>query len=486
MGLERLDARERLLLASERAGRPLMTSAVMLLAPPAGSSGRDFAERIARAWRETKPAGRFASRVSLAAASGPAWEPAPVDMQHQVRRVGLAAPGDTRALVDLVAHLALPLLDRGMPLWDAHLIDGLERDRVAILFRVHNALLDEAAALRLAFATFGTRADDAETRPPWHPAVARAAASRPREAEAASEAGIFGTLRGVAQSARPLSSQLGRWALDAAGITRSEHAWPLFSASDVGLGRTPVDAFARSFAKLDLSFAALRRVADEQRVKLNDVVLTLCDIGLRSYLKERAPARKLPLPLVATLSVSTRSRGEPGARGASSLLQVKLGDPAHSPIGRLRQIAKRTALSKQELRDMPPLAQQAWTRFSALCMSAAESAPLLRERLPASGHLLVSHLPADVDAPRFLGGGRLEDFFALPVLAPNHPIHVTLLRFPERVVLFVGAAHAVVADAWRLAEHFERAAAELMGAAGVRPEQRTQRGAPRARPHRTA
>jgi WS/DGAT/MGAT family acyltransferase len=66
-----------------------------------------------------------------------------------VRRVALPAPGAHRDLLDVVASISAPPLDRSRPLWEFTVVEGLEGDRSALVQRVHHAITDGEGGLRL-------------------------------------------------------------------------------------------------------------------------------------------------------------------------------------------------------------------------------------------------------------------------------------------------------------------------------------------------
>ena len=49
-----------------------------------------------------------------------------VDIDFHVRHIGVPPPGNTAQLAELIAHLVERPLDRHRPLWDLHVIEGLE------------------------------------------------------------------------------------------------------------------------------------------------------------------------------------------------------------------------------------------------------------------------------------------------------------------------------------------------------------------------
>ena len=64
------------------------------------------------------------------------------DLDFHVRELGLAPPGDDRKLAEQVARLIARPLDRSRPLWELYLIHGLPDGRVAVLTKIHHAVVD--------------------------------------------------------------------------------------------------------------------------------------------------------------------------------------------------------------------------------------------------------------------------------------------------------------------------------------------------------
>ena len=58
-------------------------------------------------------------------------------------------PGRQRQLGDQVARIHARPLDRSRPLWELHLIHGLEGGRLGLLIKVHHAVVDGVSGLEL-------------------------------------------------------------------------------------------------------------------------------------------------------------------------------------------------------------------------------------------------------------------------------------------------------------------------------------------------
>ncbi len=54
-----------------------------------------------------------------------------------------------RELLELTSRLHGTLLDRHRPLWESHLVEGLNDGRFAVYTKIHHALLDGVSAMRM-------------------------------------------------------------------------------------------------------------------------------------------------------------------------------------------------------------------------------------------------------------------------------------------------------------------------------------------------
>src|SRR5437899_2769356 len=72
-----------------------------------------------------------------------------VDLDYHVRHSALPHPGGQRELGILVSRLHSHQLDLGRPLWEVHLIEGLEGNRFALYSKMHHSLIDGVSGMRL-------------------------------------------------------------------------------------------------------------------------------------------------------------------------------------------------------------------------------------------------------------------------------------------------------------------------------------------------
>ena len=81
------------------------------------------------------------------------------DIDYHVRRVSLPPPGGPAELEALVADLASRPLDRRRPLWEFHVVEGLEGGRIALVPKVHHAIIDGVSGAEVMAAFFDLSPD---------------------------------------------------------------------------------------------------------------------------------------------------------------------------------------------------------------------------------------------------------------------------------------------------------------------------------------
>src|ERR1700754_1503012 len=73
----------------------------------------------------------------------PYWvEEGEIDLGYHVREMAQASPGSDKQLADQGARIIARPLDRQRPLWELYVIEGHESGLVAVLTKIHHAVID--------------------------------------------------------------------------------------------------------------------------------------------------------------------------------------------------------------------------------------------------------------------------------------------------------------------------------------------------------
>src|SRR5215469_16531957 len=76
------------------------------------------------------------------------------NLSYHIRHTALPEPGGEAQLKRLAGRVFSQQLDRSKPLWELWLVQGLERDRFALLTKTHHAMVDGISGVDIATVLF--------------------------------------------------------------------------------------------------------------------------------------------------------------------------------------------------------------------------------------------------------------------------------------------------------------------------------------------
>jgi diacylglycerol O-acyltransferase / wax synthase len=397
------------------------------------------------------------------------------DLDYHVRRVRLPEPGGRDELAAMVADVASRPLDRGRPLWEFHVVEGLEGGRLAIVPKVHHAIIDGVAGAQVMAAFFdlspvpapvllfgrdtsGPAAND----PRWQPSPLPGEVERWRE--------VLSTLPGHVEAlARTVSRSLRSGV--APGMRRETAETP--SPAPFEAPRTSVNRAIsphRRVALAELPLADIRHVGESYGGTTNDVVLAATSGALRAYFDGRGET--LETSLVGMVPVSVRSSEEEGALGNRvSAMLVSLASEVDDPVDRLRLIRRETAAAKEEERYLDAGALAGWAQ--AAVPSVATRLARLVTNLRVFDHLsplfnvIISNVPGP-DVPLYLAGARMVAMYPFGPIIEGVGINVTVFSYLDHVYVGVQGCRVLTPDLDGLARGMEASLGELVARANRR------------------
>ena len=390
----------------------------------------DFVGELYARWRDVR---RFQPPFNylLRATPVPSWQELgddEIDLDYHLRHSALPRPGSQRELGVLVSRLHSAKMDRRYPLWECHLIEGLEGGQWSMYMKVHHSQIDGVGGVRLLKRILSADPEARDMLPPWAVGTRGPDQSglpeRPRVPEQRADERHDGpSLLRLAGEGVEVASSLGRtYAESLVGTNESARAVPFRAPKTLFNGRihTP-----RRFATQHYPIDRLRRAANATGGSLNDVFLTVCGGALRRYLDE---LHALPAePLIANVPVSVRAEEGAGVGNAITFLYSTRGTDIADPVERLRAIKASTRLGKQRLPHVGGLAMDAYT---AVLMAPFLSQAILgiggRGR-PAS-NVVISNVPGPAET-RYLDGSRLEEIYPVSLLFNGQALNITAVSY---------------------------------------------------------
>jgi len=166
----------------------------------------------------------------------------------------------------------------------------------------------------------------------------------------------------------------------------------------------------------------IRAVCDAARATLNHVALACIDAALHRYLE--ATGFAVDHPLTIQMPVNLRRDGKDREGNRVGVALVELGGPGADPIRRLQDIGHSLQKVRHLVDSVPGDAMQQYTVISALTTEMIDKLQL-SDRIPATGHTLVSNVPGPTQA-LYLKGARLEQNYPISILVPGLRMNITL------------------------------------------------------------
>jgi WS/DGAT/MGAT family acyltransferase len=450
-------------LLAESREHPMHVGGLQLFRPPEGA-GPEFVRELVEGFRSVQDVSptfrkRPAEPVGLA---GQTWwaQDGAIDLDYHVRHSAVPPPGRIRELLQLTSRWHGSLLDRHRPLWEAHVVEGLQDGRFAVYSKIHHSMVDGVSALRLLQRSLSDDPDARDCVPPWALAPRR----RPSTAVARRFPDPLGLLRGGLSVAEDVAGLLPASMRIVNQIVRE---------GDVTLPRAPRTILngpvggARRFAAQSWEIERIRRVAKSSATTLNDVVLAMVSGALREYLLEQNALPDEPMTAMVPVSLALRaeSAGHAGDGGNSvGVIVVNLATDVENGPTRLEEIAYSSRRAKKILGGLTPI--------QILAFSALQMAPLALTPVP--GFVRVTHPPFNVvisnvpgpKQPMYFNGAQLDGLYPVSIVLDGQAVNVTLCSRDKYLDFGIIGCRTSVPHLQRLLTHLETSLAELETAWG--------------------
>lgn len=375
---------------------------------------------------------KLANPSMLGRIIAPAWiEDKDIDMDYHIRHSALPKPGGERELGRLISRLHSNRLDFKRPLWECHIIEGLENNRFAIYTKVHHSVMDGVSGARMIARIWSTDPDERGMAGPWtHQTDAKTERSAQKHGVDAEEAiatvqnaaaEVWEAVKDQASSTPQLVSALTRLARSAVQ-GRDDLAAPFVGPQSILNKRVQP---ARRFATQQYSLEQIKRLGKSLDASLNDIVLYLCGSALRRFLLERdcLPEQSL----TACIPVSIRPADDEGVGNAISFMVASLATDIADPLKRLDKIKESTQTAKEHLQSLP---RNALVQYTILMMT-----PHLVQQLSGMGgrmrpafNTVISNVPGP-DHALYYNGAKLEAVYPVSLLSNGQALNITCMSY---------------------------------------------------------
>ncbi len=466
---QKLNPTDTFFLQVERAAAPMHIGSLARFSLPAGRGSEYILELVQSMRAHPITASPFNYRLAQGAMGRwmPSWEiEEDIDLDYHVRHSGLPQPGGERELAVLISRLHSIPLDRARPLWEMHVIEGLADGTFAIYAKMHHALVDGVAAVRLMSRTFSPQPAENVFVPMWDlPSLKKPKKPAPdpsgrREALSGFVTEFGSQLAGIGRVTSSLT-RLFRGAKNA----DLPHLVAPYTAPDCVLNG-PIGP-QRRVSTQDFALADFKALAKASKGTLNDVVMAVCGGALRNYLGE---LQALPSePLVAQVPVSVRAGEDAGGGNAISMLLTNLGTHLEDPRARFTCIKSSLDDGKTLLKRM---SKREIDQYSALLMAPFAIGQVAgignRARKPMF-NVVISNVPGPQES-LYLNQAQMLSCHPISLVFEGQALNITVFTYSDKLSFIYTACRSSLPHLQHMVEHAQQAFDELCASYAVKPE----------------
>ena len=459
--LDRLSSTDVSFLTNESSSSHMHVGAIMIFEGPTPSY-EDLLDHIQSRYRLVP---RFRQKLAYppAQTGRPFWVDDPnLNLEYHVRHSALPAPGSEDQLRRMAARVFSQQLDRSKPLWELWLVQGLTRNRFALLTKTHHAVVDGVSGVDIATVLF-------DLNPvPEPPPSDDAWAPQPEPSSATLLAkGVEDVARAPVRAVRRLEHAVQhpesavKQVRDAVEAV-SEVGWNFANPAP----KVPLNVEIgshRRFAWVRSDLDRFKRVKDALGGTVNDVVLAVVAGALREWLRGRG-IRTEGLELRAQVPVSIRASDEHGQLGNRlAVMRAPLPVYIADPVRRLEAVSQAMKGLKQSKQALGAEVISRFNDFAPPTLLAQAARINFSTRL---FNLTVTNVPGP-QVPLYVLGRELEDIFPIGFLPPNQALFVAIMSYNGRICFGLLADFDAVDDVDLIAAGIESSLAELEEAAAA-------------------
>lgn len=464
----RLSASDASFYQLENTATPMYVGLLLILRRPrAGLSYEALLETVEQRLPQIPRYRQKVQEVKLGLAR-PVWiDDRDFDITYHVRRSALPSPGSDEQLHELIARLAARPLDKSRPLWEMYLVEGLEKNRIALYTKSHQALINGVTALAI-----GHVIADRTRRPPAFPEDIWVPERDP------------GTTRLLLRTVgdwlvRP-GAQLQAVGSAVAGLVTNSGQLVETGRKVLDIARTvargtapssPLNATVSRNRRFTVARASLddyRTVRARYDCDVHDVVLTVIAGALGNWLMSRGEAvaptatvrAMAPLSVYADDQLDSTGPGQAISQVTPFLVDLPVGEG--NAVVRLSQIAHATesnptAASLVDARTIVTLSGLAPATLHAMGVRVATS---FSARL---FNLLITNAPG-TQSQMYIAGTKLLETYSVPPLLHNQALAISVTSYNGMLYFGINADRDAMSDVDLLPGLLSQALDELLEA----------------------
>lgn len=413
-----------LFLLIEKRKQPMHVGGLFLFEVPEDADDDDFVLSLVRHMQSSTTPPTFPFNQVLHNLTH--WtEDEEFDIEHHFRHIALPKPARVRELLSYISKEHGRLLDRARPLWECHVIEGIEPEsegrpkRFGLYFKIHHSMVDGIAAMRLIQKSLSQSPNETISLPLW------ALMLRHRhEIETIlpdKDTTALTMIINQLKTAKPVITEIMRTLNKGkeSNFVKTTHAPASILNQSI--------SSSRRFIAESYELERFNNVAKNLGVSINDVVLTICSGALRSYLLS---INALPKdPLIAWVPYSMR-KDKSASGNQFAFILCNLGTHLDNPLSRLKLVNNSMNDGKQRFGRMT---QSEVINYSLVAYSW-ELLNVITSAYPKKQafNLIISNVPGS-KKKLYWNGALLRALYPASILFNGQAMNITLASYLDKI-----------------------------------------------------
>lgn len=365
------------------------------------------------------------------------------DIDHHFRHIALPHPGRIRELLVYISQEHSALIDRAKPLWTCNIIEGIEGNRFAMYFKIHHAMVDGIAGMRLVEKSLSKNPEDKSIVPPW--CVEGPRSKRLKETKVSKLKKVLTTIKGQLEATPKVTQELFQTVFKEMGK----------NPDYVSSFQAPASLFnqrvssSRRFAAQSFELNRFRDISKALGVTINDVVLAVCSGALREYLITQDALPKKPL--IAMVPASVRDDDSDMSNRITMIL-ANLGTHQEDPLERLNIIRRSVQNAKNRFKRMN--ANQI-LNYSAFVYGPAGfniASGLMPKR--QAFNVIISNVPGPRE-PLYWNGAKLDALYPASIVLDGQALNITMTSYLDKLEVGLTGCRNALPKMQNLLTHLE-------------------------------
>lgn len=363
------------------------------------------------------------------------------DIDSHFRHIALPKPAGVAELLTYISQEHGKLLNRAKPMWECHVIEGIEGNRFALYFKIHHAMIDGVAALRLVQKSLSQSPTERVNLPVW------SLITRHRHA-------IDSIIPENKSFLQIVKEQL--FALPPVVRELFHNSYERFNKNYISITQAPDSILnqpvssGRRVSAQSYDLARFQQIAKTYDVTLNDVVLAVCSGALRQYLTELNTLPKKPL--IGFVPYSLRTDNSSVGNQITFIL-ANLATHISDPVERLKTIHASTSNSKKRFARME---QSSSIIYSGLAYSRSALQIVTGLYPEYRGFNLIISNVSGSKVPLYLNGAKLQALYPASIVLNDQAMNITLCTYVDKIEFCIVACSKILPHSQDLLNYMEK------------------------------